>query len=85
MLILSEGAFNDRSGTVIAVAVTSKPQRAGFPLHLELAAGTLPKPSWIKIGHVRTLAVERIGVRLGSASAEEVERVVDGLNEILGR
>ncbi len=34
VLILSHEIFNDRSGTVIAVAITSQPQRAGFPLTL---------------------------------------------------
>ncbi len=35
VLILSHEIFNERSGTVIAVAITSQPQRAGFPLTLE--------------------------------------------------
>jgi len=84
VLILSHDVFNDRSGTVIAVAVTSQPQRAGFPLTLELADRRLPKRSWVKIGQIRTLAVERIGKRLARASAEEMAQVLEGLNEILG-
>ena len=32
VLILSHNVFNERSGTVIAVALTSQPQRAGYPL-----------------------------------------------------
>ena len=31
VLILSADVFNERSGTVIAVALTTQPQRAGFP------------------------------------------------------
>lgn len=84
VLILSHDVFNERSGTVIAVAITSQPQRAGFPLTLELKAGNLPKQSWIKISQIRTLAVESIGKRIGRASAEEVDQVIDGLNEIIG-
>jgi mRNA interferase MazF len=76
--------FNERSGTVIAVALTSQPQRAGFPLTLEPASTRLPKPSWIKISQIRTLSVERIGGKLGTVSPEEVARVMEGLNEILG-
>jgi mRNA interferase MazF len=53
--------FNDRSGTVIAVALTSQQPRAGFPLVLESGAEGLPKASWIKISQIRTLAAERIG------------------------
>ena len=33
VLILSNDIFNQRSGTVIAMALTSQPQRAGFPPH----------------------------------------------------
>jgi len=84
VLILSHDVFNQRSGTVIAVALTSQRPRAGFPLTLESKADGLPKESWIKISQIRTLAVERIGRRFARASDEEVARVVEGLNEILG-
>jgi len=84
VLILSHDVFNERSGTVIAVAITSQPQRAGFPLTLELSSTTLPKQSWIKISQIRTLAVERIGRRIGRVSAEELDQVLEGLGEIIG-
>ncbi len=84
VLVLSHDVFNDRSGTVIAVAITSQEPRAGFPLTLESRAVGLPKRSWIKISQIRTLSVGRIGRRLARASEEELARVLDGLNEILG-
>ena len=84
VLILSQDVFNERSGTVIAVALTSQPQRAGFPLTLELHARGLPKKSWVKISQIRTLAVERIGKVITRASPEELAQIVEGLNEIIG-
>lgn len=84
VLILSHDVFNERSGTVIAVALTSQQPRAGFPLTRESKASGLPKRSWIKISQVRTLASERIGRRLARASEEELARVIEGLNEIIG-
>ncbi len=84
VLILSHEVFNERSGTVIAVALTSQPQRAGFPLTLELQSKGLPKKSWVKISQIRTLAVERIGQRLGKVNPEELAQVIEGLNEIIG-
>ena len=84
VLILSHDIFNQRSGTVIAVALTSQEQRAGFPLTLELGTQGLPKRSWVKISQTRTLTVERIGRRLGCVLVEELDRVVEGLNEIIG-
>jgi mRNA interferase MazF len=84
VLILSHDVFNTRSGTVIAVAITSQPQRAGFPLTLELASSALPKRSWVKISQIRTLSVDRIGQKLAEASPEELARIIEGLNEIVG-
>ena len=84
VLILSHEVFNSRSGTVIAVAITSQPQRAGFPLTLELTSPTLPKQSWVKISQIRTLSVERISKKIAEASMEELSQVVEGLNEIIG-
>ena len=84
VLILSHDVFNERSGTVIAVALTSQPQRAGFPLTLELPSKHLPKRSWVKISQARTLAAERLGRRLARACDEELARVIEGLNEIVG-
>ncbi len=84
VLILSQDVFNERSGTVIAVALTSQPQRAGFPLNLELAIPRLPRKSWAKISQIRTLSVRRLTKKIGKASPEELALVIEGLNEIIG-
>lgn len=84
VLILSHDVFNARSGTVIAVAITSQAQRAGFPLTLQLDDGLLPKPSWVKISQIRTLSVERIGEKMISVTPEFLARIVDGFSEIVG-
>lgn len=83
-MILSHDIFNERSGTVIAVAITRQPQRAGFPLTMELKTARLPKRSWVKISQIRTLSVDRIGKIIGKASPEEMDQVIEGLNEIIG-
>ena len=83
VLILSHNVFNERSGTVIAVALTSQPQRAGYPLTFELTNEKLPKKSWVKISQIRTLSVERIRKKISKVSEEELAIIVEGLNEIL--
>jgi mRNA interferase MazF len=83
VLIFSHDVFNARSGTVIAMALTSQPQRAAFPLTLELEARGLPKRSWVKISQIRTLSVQRVGRRLTRASPEQLAQVVQGLNELV--
>jgi mRNA interferase MazF len=84
VVVLSEEVFNERSGTVIAVAVTSQQPKAGFPLTVEITSARLPRRSWVKVGQIRTLSTARLGRRLGRLSPEEVEQVITGLNEILG-
>ena len=83
VVILSHDVFNDRSGIVIAIAITSQEPRAGFPLTLEITTARLPKRSWARIGQIRTLSVDRLGRKLGRVAPEELERIVEGLNEII--
>lgn len=85
VLVLSDDYFNQRSGTVIAVALTSQEPKVRYPLAFELSDKGLPKQSWVKIGQIRTLSLQRIGKKISSATVDEVEAVIDGLNEILGR
>src|SRR5437879_5530612 len=84
VVVISEDIFNARSGTVIALAITSQAQRAGFPLTLELTTVQLPKRSWVKISQVRTLSVERVGKKIARIAPEELDRLIEGLNEIVG-
>lgn len=83
VVVISHDIFNERSGTVIAMAITSQMQRAGFPLTLELESVKLPRPSWVKISQIRTLSVERLGKKVGRLSPEVLELLVEGLNEII--
>jgi len=83
VVVISHDIFNRRSGTVLAMALTSQHQRAGFPLTLELEGRGVPKRSWVKISQIRTLSVERLGRKIGSLDPEQIEVLVDGLNEIV--
>jgi mRNA interferase MazF len=84
VLVLSHDIFNRQSGTVIAMAITSLQQKAGFPLTLALPQSHLPKPSWVKISQIRTISVDRLGKRIGSVSPEDLDQVVNGLLELIG-
>ena len=83
VVVLTNDAFNRHSGTVIVMAITSHPQRAGFPLTFSLPATSLPRASWVKISQVRTISVERLGKRIGMVDAEDVAEIVNGLLELI--
>jgi mRNA interferase MazF len=85
VVILSQDVFNARSGSVIAMAITSQAPRAGFPLSLELTSVKLPKQSWVKISQIRTLSTQRLGKRVGQVAPEELDQLLEGLDEIIGR
>lgn len=85
VLVLSEEVFNKQTATVVAVALTSKPPKVGFPLVLELSKTKLPKQSWVKIGQVRTLSTLRLSRKISQVDPVELELVLEGLNEILGK
>lgn len=84
VLIISHDVFNARSGTVIALALTTQEPSAGFPLTMELTSPSLRKRSWVKISQIRTLSVERIDNKIGTISDEELALIIDGLHEIVG-
>jgi len=84
VLIISNDVFNNRSGTVIALAITSQYQHAGFPLTHELTIHNLPKKSWVKISQIRTLSIKRIKNKIGRMDPEELDHIIEGLNEIVG-
>jgi mRNA interferase MazF len=83
VVVISHDVFNDRSGTVIAMAITSQPQQAGFPLTHVLNSGNLPKRAWVKISQVRTISTSRLDRRIGQIAPEELEILIEGLNEII--
>ena len=84
VLILSHDVFNERSGTVIAMALTSQSPHAGFPLTYELKQSSLPKQSWVKISQIRTLSVERLGAKISRIPSEDLDQIMEGLYEIIG-
>jgi mRNA interferase MazF len=83
VLIISHDIFNERSGTVIALAITSQEPHAGYPLTLEIKSAKLPKRSWVKISQIRTIDNQRLGKKLGRVSPEEMNQAIEGLVELV--
>jgi mRNA interferase MazF len=84
VLIISDQAFNTRSGTVIVMAITSQEPKAGFPLTYNLGEENLPKHAWVKISQIRTLSVQRLTSKLSEIDREIVDEIISGLQQIVG-
>lgn len=85
VLIISRTLFNDRSGTVIAAAITSAEPKAGFPFTLELKETQMGRRAWVKISQIRTLSTKRLSSRITSCHVKELEQVVEGLNQLISK
>jgi len=83
-LVISHEVFNVRLRTFIGIALTGSAPKLGYPLTMALESGDLPKPSWVKIGQVRTVSYLRLGRRIGHLDEAEVDRIVEGLMQIVG-
>ena len=84
VLIISDDILKRKSGTVIAMAVTSKEPKAGYPLPLALSQRLARKQAWIKITQIRTLSTKRLGRILGRVDDLDMATILEGLNEVLG-
>lgn len=63
-----------------AVVVPLTPRERGFPHHIPVADdGGLTRPSWAMCEAVRAVSTQRLGHRIGMASAETVAKTVDQL------
>jgi mRNA interferase MazF len=83
MLVISPDAFNARSGTCVALAVTSVPQQSRYPLVWEITSGGLPRRSWVKLSQVRTLSMQRLRDRIGTLAEDDLARVLRGFRHFL--
>jgi mRNA interferase MazF len=83
VLILSHDVFNAKSGTVIVMAITSQPQRAGFPVAYEMQTQHMPKRSWIKISQIRTISTDRLTKRICRVDEAEVNKAIEGLLDLI--
>lgn len=84
VVVISQDLFNQSSGTIIALAVTSKLPSAPYPLTLEIMDAGLPRRSWVKISQIRVLATERISTKIGQVSSTQLTQLIVALNEIIG-
>ncbi len=84
VLVLSHDVFNERSGTVVAMAIPSRPQRAGYPLTWPIPEGLLSRPSWAKVSQLRTFSTERIGRPIARLADDQMDEIVTALLELIG-
>ena len=83
ILVISHDILNQKSGTVIALAVTSQEPRAGFPLTFPVTSLRMPKTSWVKMSQIRTISTERLGKRIGRVTEDELSEILEGFAELV--
>ncbi len=75
-LIVSDDVFNSGpAGLVIVLPLTTKSKGVRSHVAVQPPEGGLRKPSFIKCEDVRSVAVERLGKRIGTVSPLTMEAV----------
>ena len=82
VLVLSPARLHQGVQVAIVMAVTSKSVLE--PLGCQLPNGLLPKPSWVKINQIRTIALARFRGKLALAPQDTMNKVLQLLNELIG-
>ena len=85
VLIISNNIFNQRSGTVVALAITSVEPRVKYPLVKELICPDLPKRSWVKITQIRTISTERIENYIGQIDSVQMDDIMLAIDDLIKR
>ncbi len=85
VLIISNNIFNQRSGTVVALAITSVEPRVKYPLVKELICSSLPKRSWVKITQIRTISTERIENYIGQIDSAQMDSIMLAIDDLIKR
>ena len=85
VLIISNNIFNQRSGTVVALAITSVEPKVKYPLVKELICSTLPKRSWVKITQIRTISTERIENYIGQIDLNQMNDIMLAIDDLIKR
>ena len=85
VLVVQADEINRHAPTTVALAITSRRPRVDSALNVRLPRGEggLPRDSWVKTNQVRTLALERLGTRLGRVSSTRMAEVTRALLEVL--
>lgn len=85
VLIISNNIFNQRSGTVVGLAITSVEPRVKYPLVKELICSSLPKRSWVKITQIRTISTERIENYIGQIDSAQMDDIMLAIDDLIKR
>jgi len=88
ILIVQSDRFNDSGiNTVVGVVVTGQMKWAVAPGNVRLAAGMtgLDRESVANVSQIVTVDRRSLGERIGSVARSKFERILDGIELLLGR
>lgn len=80
-LVVQNNTGNAYSPTTVIVAISSAPLAKPYPFTVALAAGEagLTRASFVNCSQLLTVSLDRLGMRLGSLSAERMTQVAAAL------
>ena len=84
VVIVSGNMLNEHLGIIIVIPLTTKVKNfKGNPVLTPNKSSGLKEESEMLVFHVRSVSKDRLTKKLGSISAEELNRAIKTLNDIL--
>jgi mRNA-degrading endonuclease toxin of MazEF toxin-antitoxin module len=73
-----------RPGPVLVCAFTTHDEPAAYRTSLDLPAGDSRRRSWVMVDKLMAINRERIGAKIASASAQQLDAVEQAVRDLLG-
>ena len=85
-LVVQVDRYNnlERPGSVLACPFTTRHEPAAYRIPIDLPAGDTQRQSWVTVDKLMAIKRERIGARIASASAQQLEAVEHAMMALLG-
>jgi mRNA-degrading endonuclease toxin of MazEF toxin-antitoxin module len=85
-LVVQVDRYNnlERPGSVLACPFTTHHEPAAYRISIDLPAGDTQRQSWVTVDKLMAIKRERIGARIASASAQQLEAVEHAMMALLG-
>jgi mRNA interferase MazF len=85
-LVIQGDRYNNsqRPGSVLVCPFTTHHEAAAYRIPVDLPAGDSSRPSWVMVDKLMAIKRERIGAKIATASAQQLDAVEHAMIDLLG-
>ncbi|MCU0836908.1 MAG: type II toxin-antitoxin system PemK/MazF family toxin [Chromatiaceae bacterium] len=85
-LVMQVDRYNNSAqpGSVLVCPFTTHDEPAAYRIPMDLPAGDSRRRSWVMVDKLMAIKRERIGAKIASASAQQLDAVEHAIRDLLG-